>query len=143
MIFDLSDILAVKAARNHLFPFFWVAIPEPDYKVVRCEIGSVVPFREPELELANAMSAVMRDHGDRMTMWLDVHTRTIPLFVGKALEHNAGVGWGVVITHGRACSHSADAPLAAELQAQVQAINREGGLVWHPLDRRLVEVHPL
>jgi len=134
----IQDLRAAHAARDPLFPFRWVAIPCDNHKLLRCEIGRIVPFHCPEVALAAAMFKMKRSMGRGTTLWLDVRSASIPRFVGDAIACCPGAGWGIVITHGNSCSHSPGKGLPQLLVAQLHGANQAGDVVWHPFENVLV-----
>ena len=111
--------------------------------VIQVEVSNVVVTDETANRFANELMDAARffNHGDSTTVWIKVATKEIPRYVDRALERFAGFGIGLVISHGKACSHSPGPLLSGELRQRIASVSRHGQ-VWHPLVKTLVESMP-
>lgn len=126
-----------------LFPVTFVSGCGDQISVIRVEISNIVVTNETAHTLAKELMDAARffNSGDSTTVWADVVTKQMPLYVGQALELFPSFGIGLVVTHGGACSHSPGPLLSSELRQRVDSVSRDGR-VWHPLAKRLVEARP-
>lgn len=122
------------------FPVTFITGCGDQISVIRVEVSNIVMTNETASRLAKELTDAARfcNDGNSTTVWADVVTKQLPLYVGRALELIPGFGMGLVVTHGRACSHSPGPLLSSELRQLVANVSRHGW-VWHPLAKKLVE----
>ena len=144
MGFNSQDSAALQRARNNHFQPVVVDVSNNQCSVVRFEVGNVVGIDNPGQTLANALMAAERffNQGSSTTVWLDVTSVELPVFVIDAVERCAGFGLGLIVTQGARCTHPPGELLPEALRIPVSKATRSGQ-VWHPLAQALVFTDPI
>ncbi len=111
---------------------------------MRIEVSNVVVTSQTAGVLADELMAAARffNHGDSTTVWIDVVSKQIPLFLEQAIEKLSAFGIGLVVTHAKSCSHSPGPLLPVKLRKCISAASRRGQL-WHPVAKIMVGSMPL